>query len=227
MKRHQKQEPTPESTTEQLQQELYDATVSKQGIIADNFDEAPTLPTNVEELEALEKQDGVTVYYSFRADEVKQAMQIFQKNTIYRKNMIYSLIVLILFVLYLVQVLNNSESKFALFMCVLTVTVLLMIWYFPLSHIHTTVKAIASQENFETFRLSVYDNAILIGEGEQRNIFYYKDGQIRVWETDTLFVIGYAKQHVFVVPKRCFEEEQSQKMRALFQTGLENSYQKI
>jgi len=51
-----KQEPTPESTTEQLQQELYDATVSKQGIIADNFDEAPTLPTNAEELEALENK---------------------------------------------------------------------------------------------------------------------------------------------------------------------------
>ncbi len=90
-----------------------------------------------------------------------------------------------------------------MFMTVLSLTVLLFIWYFPLNHIRQIVKTISKMEYKEEYILTVYDSAIEIGENENSTIYLYEDAPIRIWETDELFIIGYDKVRVFVIPKRC------------------------
>lgn len=209
-----------------LNQEIHNAKISGQGLVADKFDDSPQIPVSSIELSEFEGKESFSVKYGFTAEEVKKALIIFQKNTIYKRNTIYSLIIAVLFITYLFQVIGGNQSKFGVFMCALTIAVLGMIWYFPLNHIKSIVKSVSAQDHEEIYDICFYDNAVVVGENESKNVFYYKDGLIRAWETDSLIIIGYAKQRIFVVPKRC-SKEKTQGITDFLRKGLGKNYKVI
>lgn len=212
-----------EKTADSIEQEETKQEVSDQGLITDTFDHVQPVTASDEKKDLIEGKEGIRVQYGFTADEVKDALKIFQKYTIYKKNIIYSLIIAVLFVVYAVSLIGNPSSKFNIFMAVLCFTVLLFIWYFPLNHIRQTVKAISKMEYKEEYILTVYDNAVEIGEDENSILYTYEKDPIRIWETDSLFIIGYDKFRVFVIPKRCC----SGKIEALserFRLGAKEKY---
>lgn len=212
---------------QEIEQNLYkdveSEIVSQKGVIADKFDYAPAVPISKEEKNEFENKDSVQVTYGFTAQEVEKALKVFQRQTIYKKNIIYSLIIAVLFFSYLYQIVRQSQTQFSTFMCVITVAVLGLIWYFPWNHIKSMVKAISNQEYKEDYILIVYDDAIAVGDLEDGNVFYYHDNKIKVWELSDMFVVGYNKQRIFVVPKRCCND-QVQKMSDLFREGLQQNY---
>lgn len=210
---------------EKSEKEVLDATVTKQGIVADKFDEAPPINATPEELDKLKDKDCIDIVYNFNADELEKALKIFQKYTIYKKNLIYSLVIGLLFVTYLVRIgMGKSQGSFDIFICVICVAVLGMIWYYPLNHIKTMVKTVRQNE-IEDFRMSVYDNAIVFGVGESATIIDYDSGHLRTWETDDLFIIGYEKQRIFLLPKRCLKDDNEiNAVSNLLSNGLKNKY---
>ncbi len=52
-------------------------------------------------------------------------------------------------------------------MTVISLTVLLFIWYFPLNHIRQIVKTVSQMEYKEEFILTVYNSGIDVGEDEK------------------------------------------------------------
>lgn len=222
--------PQPISVEQEIEQNLVkditERTISQNGLVADSFDEAPTIAITDTQWQEFENRQGIHITYEFRPEEVKKALQIFQRYTIYKKNIICSLIIAILFVCYLIQVVQQPDSKMGVFMCVLTVAALGFIWYFPFNHIHQTVKILQKQKQQEQYQIIIYDNALIVGEGEQQNVLYYKDQKLRVWETSDLFIIGYQKAHVFILPKRCCYE-QVENISKLLSENLPKDYLKL
>lgn len=222
-----KNESLEQQISDNLQREVEDQKISEYGISADQFDVEPKIEERItaeEENEFADKQ-AIQIHYGFRGEEVREALTVFQKNTIYKKNMIYSLIIVVLFGIYLLQLINQPNSNFSVFMCVITLAVLGIIWFFPKNHIRQMVKTIDAQEYKEEYLLSVYDNAVIVGDGPEKDIFYFDNPKIRVWETEELFIIGYEKIRVFVIPKRCCDGHDNE-ISHLFAEGLKNNYQK-
>lgn len=209
-------------------EEIKDATITKQGIVADKFDQAPPINATQEELKEFEEKNGVNITYNFNADELESGLKIFQKHTIYKKNLIYTLIIGLLFITYLVRIgIGQSQGNFDIFICVICVAVLGMIWYYPLNHIKTIVKVVRENE-IEDFKMTVYDNAIVFGENETATIINYDSGYLRVWEDSEKFVIGYEKQRIFLLPKRCIENQETvNKVSNLFKNGLGKKYTQL
>lgn len=213
---------------EKSAKEVLEATVTKKGIVADKFDEEPPINATPEELDKLKEKSGIDVTYNFNADELEVALKIFQKYTIYRKNWIYSLVIGLLFITYLVRLgMGKSQGTFDIFICVICVAVLGMIWYYPINHIKTMVKTVR-QNSIEDYKMSIYDDVIVFGEGETATIISYDSGQLRVWETNDLFIIGYAKQRIFLLPKRCLKnDEEIKNISDLLNNGLNNKYARL
>lgn len=216
-----------------LEKENKGELISAQGIVSNKYDEIPPVEISEDTEEGNDPFEGkecVSVVYGFHAQEVKKALQIFQKYMIYKKNLIYSLIICILFFLYLYKIVNQQNAdKFSVFMCVIIISALAFLWYFPLAHIRGITKSVEKMEYKEDFILNVYDNAIVVGEGSSKNTFFYSEGKLKVWENQDLFVIGHGKERVFAVPKRCVKggKEECRKISSLFQNGLDTNYRYI
>lgn len=202
----------------QTNQELKDAVLSEDGIISERFDGPVTLPSD-EGGEELEETIGVAIDYAFTPEEIKEALLLFQKKTIYRKNILFTGIIAVLFFVYLAQLISDGANTFNRMICIISVCVIAMIWYFPLQHVRQVVKAMRLQEDEIQYHMTIFPNAIRIGQGETASTVYYKDGQLQFWETEQLLVLGYAKQRLFALPKRCFPDR-VEEVRRLLSEGL-------
>lgn len=207
--------------------ELLQSNITNQGVVADKFDEAPPVNATKEELESFSKKDGIKIIYNFTAKEIENGLRIFQKYTIYKKNIIYSLIIGILFLVYIFKIgMGQNQSSFDIFICVICVAVLGMIWYYPLNHIKTIVKMI-EQNPIDDYVMSVYEDAVIFGENETATIIEYNSGYLKVWEDEEKFVIGYEKQRIFLIPKRCLDKNNSENISKIFKNGLGKNYTRI
>lgn len=196
--------------TEQLEQsDQPEQEVSNQGLLTDAYTGVTPIIASEDQREAVQGEEGIRIQYGFYADEIKTALKIFQREMLYKKYAIYSLILGVIFLIYLVSTINSQGSKFNLFMTVISLTVLLFIWYFPLNHIRQIVKTVSQMEYKEEFILTVYNSGIDVGEDEKSILYLYQEAPIRIWETDELFIIGYDKVRVFVIPKRCCEGKEA------------------
>lgn len=220
------EEEASEKELQQAEKEVAEALVSEQGIAGDRFDTFPAPSLEETVAEEVDDREHITIHYGFQPEEIKTALQIFQKHTIYKKNLIYSLIIGILFFLYLYRIIQTGKAEgFYLFMCVMIVAAIAYIWYFPLAHIKNVVKAISKTEYQENFILKVYEDSIQAGEGSDQVTFPFAEGKLMVWETEEMFIVGHAKQRVFALPKRCIETaEECQKISEIFQKGLAEKY---
>ena len=201
-------------------------TVSNQGLMADAFSGDTTLRSRPEQREGLEGEEGIRIQYGFHADEIKTGLKIFQREMLYKRYLIYSLILGVIFVIYLVTTIRSPGSKFNLFMTVLCLIVLLFIWYFPIQHIRQVVKSVNKMEYREDFILTVYDSGIDVGTDDSNIIYLYQKDPVRVWETDDLFIIGYEKVRIFVIPKRCCAGQEAAISEKL-QKGAGEKYKRI
>lgn len=207
---------TEQTEAERTEAELQQAVFTKAGIAGDRY-EGEIVPPKEEGADEFSDQESVDVWYDFTKEEIAQAMRIFQKQTLYKKNLLYTAIVLALFFIQFGQIVTGSTEKMSLVICVVCVAVLVMIWYLPLSHIRQVQKAMDTYETPPRFFMQIYRGAVRTGTGEQAVLFRFDSGEIRVFETNALFIVCYKNQSLFPIPKRCcLEQEES--MRRCFQT---------
>ena len=218
--------PGPEQPDETKQPDETPRTVSNQGLMADAFSGDTTLRARPDQQVGIEGEEGIPVRYGFTAGEIKSALKLFQKEMLYKRYLIYSLILGVIFVIYLVTTIRTPSSKFNLFMTIISLLVLLFIWYFPIQHIRQVVKAVNKMEYSEDFILTVYDSGVDVGTEGENIIYRYDSDPVRVWETDELFVIGYDKARVFVLPKRCCAGQEAA-LSEKFRTGAGEKYKRI
>lgn len=200
---------------------------ANQGVVGDSFSEIGDIPaTEDEDLKnRFDAADGIEVEYAFNGQQVKKALKIFQKHTLYKKYLIYTLLLVLMLILYVYRLATNY-SKVNLFMAILCVIVILFVWYVPLTHIRQIAKGVEASGLSDTFKITFYDEGIKLGEGESSTVFMYETEPLKAWETDDMFVIGYAKERVFAIPKS-YCEDNTEKISLILQNGLKEKYKRL
>lgn len=183
--------------------------------------EQKTLPhADIEE--RLNPEDAVKIHYTFKGDDVREGLKVFQRYTIYKRNIIYSLILAVVTAVYIGSYINDPSSSFAMFMSVLCIAILGLLWFLPNKHIKSTANAI--EELDMEYDMEIYPDCVRIIEEKGKFILVYGEEISLVLETDNLFVLCIGKQRAFILPKRYLEEENAAKIKAIFKEAMKENY---
>ena len=117
----------------------------EKGVEGDEYDILPPMEKADPNADRFAGKEGVLVRYSFNGAEVRQALKIFQRDTIYKKNAVYSLLLLIICMIYTVNLIKHPNEAFSMFLAALCLAVILFIWYLPKKHIKKAAQAADSE----------------------------------------------------------------------------------
>lgn len=198
-----------------------------QGVVADNYKDVPKLKVDANQDQDEDHGDGIDLKYGFTGQEAKEALKVFQRYTIRKRYMIYFLILAVLLIFYLYNIIFQNGSQVSMFIAVVCIAVMCFIVYLPHSHIKHTVSAIDANPYTEDYEMTVYQDGIRMGSGENANFVPYGKKNFRCWETEDLFIIGHEKQRVFILPKRCCPEEVMEPLIQRMKEGFGEAYQEV
>lgn len=174
-----------------------------------------------EELSEYKDKQGIEVYYDLREEEISPAIYLFQKMTIFRRNLVYSAVLAVIIILYLISVIMNPYYTFGIFMMVVALTVLGFLWYLPYRHRKSTSAAMGAVK--DTFKVTFYDDSMLIGEGEALYRLRYKEDKLKAVERNDMLLIFVGKEKFFALSFRCIGDRMEE-IRPLLQNALGENY---
>lgn len=214
---------TPEEETESVVEE---ENALSMGVTAEEYDICPELEKTAESEieEEVRDKEGIEIEYAFNGADIREGLKVFHRETIYKRNIIYSLLLLVIFVIYLVSILNNPGEGLSMFLAAMCVAVIAFLWYLPAKHIKKTAQA-ADQNNM-TFRMVIYDNCIRILQEHGSFLIHYRaDKEItKIIETPNLFLICCGKERVFLLTKRSLDEQTEECVRNIFRDKMGDKY---
>lgn len=170
------------------------------------------------ETNPFEGKEGVEIFYNLRADEVKKCLLLLQKEQIFKRNYIYTAVLAVIFILYLITVIQDPTYTMGMFMLALSAGVIVLIWMMAWRYRSSQAKAVSSVT--EDFNMTVYDTGILVHQenGDFRALF--SEPKFRVRELDDVFLLDLNRQRVYVLPKRCMDEGQVEALRRHFSGNM-------
>ena len=198
-------------------------TTIKSGVTAEEFDIEPEVAKDTPEIEdELKDKESIDIDYSFTGAEIGKALKIFQALTLTKKNIIYSAILMLVFGVYAANLIKDPKNTFSMFLAVMCVVVLAFIWLMPKRHIKKTVEAVEKQDM--SFKMSVYDTCIKIGEDGATYVMHYNKDITKIIDTDDMYLICAGKLRLFVLPKRYISEDKLPKVDAIFKDVMKENY---
>ncbi len=198
--------------------------VTAQGLDAEQYDVSKPW-VDGEKVEEEDELHGIEIKYDLAGSEVKKALKVFQKKTIFKKNMIYTVILAILFLLYLQMLYKDPNSTVAMILAPLCVAVIGFIWYLPARHIKATAQAV--ELNHDTFRIEICAEGILLNEQNGKYLISYNKPTTKCMELKEIFVICVSQKQVFAIPKRCIPSDKMDEVKKLLKDGLRDKYEVI
>ncbi|MDF2566655.1 MAG: hypothetical protein K0R90_111 [Oscillospiraceae bacterium] len=175
-----------------------------------------------QELSEYDEKQGIDVFYNLDEKEIIPALYLFQKRTIFKRNIIYSIILGIMFVFYLTAVITDPKYTIGIFLLGVSGVVMGFIWYLPYRHRRSTAAAIAAVK--EEFKISFYEDCMIVGEDDSRYKVSYAGEKVNGIEQNDKFILTVGKERLFVVPKRCINEQQTEEIRNLLINSLHENY---
>lgn len=195
------------------------------GIRTENYDIMPELKSQPEELAELEGKECVEVEYTFSGEDIRKGLKIYQGEILLLKNTIYTIVLAVLFGLYMVNIFRYPGQGLYYFLAALCLIVAGMLWYLPKRHIKKTAAAADMQEM--RFHMGVYDNCIRVWESAGGFVLHYQKEVTKVVDTPEHFLFCVGKERLFILPKRCLEPEQEAKIQAFVKDGMGDKYKVI
>lgn len=211
---------------EEISQDVeQDGSINSYGsITTSDYDELAPLESDEVENETSSQEQSIHINYSFKGEDVVEGLTTMQALLQFKKNMIYTGILLVIFFVYMLDF-ANIQSLILGGLCLVVIGV---IWIMPKIHIKRFVKA--ADENKVNFSIDIYSNHISVvnSASNQQPVKLAFNKQINnIIETDNLFVICSGKERVFILPKRCINENLHEFVREIFQIAMgDNFYQK-
>lgn len=191
---------------------------------ADNYDIHIPTPQPEDADARIAGKTPVRILYDMTGEEVTEGLKRFHKLTMYSKNLIYTIILFVIFCLYVYRI-STAETVDSLqyFLAALCVALVAFLWYMPHRHIKATREAVEKERN--TFTVDVYDTCIMVGEVENQTMVDFEMVKPRViaFETPLNFCVGVGKEKVFIIPKRCTQGCE-EAVRACLQKGFGDKF---
>ena len=175
------------------------------------FDHLPKVEQAEED--PFEGQQGVEIDYDLRPEEVKKGLLILQKEQVYKKNIIYSVILGVIFVLYLLSVIKDPNYTLGIFLMLLSITVIGFIWYMPYRHRTSMAKGVSGVEG--GFSIIVYENGLRVPQEQGKVDLLFRSG-VKVKDLEDMYLIDADRYRVYLLPKRCISEEDQAALSGIF-----------
>ena len=163
-------------------------------------------------------QKQVAVRYQLTADEVKCGLLRFQKKTVYKKNWLYTALLGIIFVLYSVNIIRNPQDGLSYFLAILSLAVIAFVWLTPYTHRRKMAKAVT--ETAESFLFTVCEKGLIAGEDENASYIFYEGEPVEVYAYPDMLIFNISKEKIFILPRRCADDESWAEAILLLKTGL-------
>lgn len=166
------------------------------------------------------------VNYNVTIPEEEKAFKLFQKIYVTKSNIIKTVVLGIVFVIFLSQLLNNIATYVSAIGLTVAVIGIFITWYNPVVIRKSLMKALKPLEN-DRYIFKLYEDAFTIEtvidesefeEGEERispppRIVWKNAGNFEVRELDDMFVIIMKKETIYVLPKRCMVDKTEEIIR--------------
>lgn len=166
------------------------------------------------------------VNYNVTLKEEDKAFRLFQKLFVRKSNIIKTIVMGLVFAVFLVQFLDNKNSYISLIGMTIAAVGIFITWYNPVMIRKGLMKALAPLEK-DRYIFKLYNDAFSIEtvideseyeEGEERispppRVVWKDKSDFLVHELDEMFCIIMKKETIYVLPKRCMDDNQAEIVR--------------
>lgn len=190
-------------------------------LAAEEYGSGPApVDEKVEELDAspFDEKTGVEIYYDLKSDEVKKGLLILQKEQTFKRSIIYTVILGVLFCVYVYYVIRDPSFTMGYFMLALAAGVMVVIWMMMWKFRTSQAKAVSRVT--EDFNMTVYDTGILVHQENGDFRALYTEPKFHIRELDDLFLLDLNRQRVYILPKRRMTEEQVSALQKYFENNI-------
>lgn len=185
--------------------------------------------TSLNDNNSIEMPQGDTlcqIDYNVTLKEEDKAFRLFQKLYVRKSNIIKTIVLSLVFVVFLMTYLSDKNSYISLIAMTVAVVGIFITWYNPVMIRKGLMKALAPLEK-DRYIFKLYDDAFTIEtvidesefeEGEERispppRVVWKDKSDFEVYELDDMFCIIMKKETIYVLPKRCMDDEKAEIVR--------------
>lgn len=178
--------------------------------------------------------------YDVKNSEEEEAFITFQKKYVYKSNIIKTVIFGILAILFLVSFIRSPKEYLNPVLMVICLTVIFVVWFNTKKIRTSLMQALKVLEN-DRYIFTLYDDRFsietILDESEfdedeeilviKPRVVYFKDITLSVIEKLDMFVLILKKDTIYVLPKRCFDENASKELHDKFSSLLGEDFETL
>lgn len=157
----------------------------------------------------------IPVSYNLTEEEVETGMKAFQKKHLFKRNLIFTILFGLVLVFYLIDLFLRTPSTVTYLGTIVCIAVVFIIWYNPVRHRKQVAKAMAQIE--EPFTMDIYDEYIFVKEENGGFRIMYNNPSNFILNQKDKYIISVGKERIYILPKRCLDEEQQAGINQKFQ----------
>lgn len=159
-----------------------------------------------------DKKKYFKVSYDLRPDEIKLGLKRFQKETRKKRRYLYiALCLVVVLINFYDMVCRHNISPYNYFFIGASFAVIYIIIYTPILHRNNIAKAVANEKL--KFSMRFYDDLIYIKQSEGSNRIPYTSLDNKFIEDDEKFMVICSDQSMYIVPKRCLNDDKIAKIK--------------
>lgn len=196
-----------------------DSMINENGeLLTEPYDNNVKMTEGEDAFSVFEGQKQIPIQYKLIAEEVSLGLLRFQKGTVYKKNLIYTIVLAIIFVIYVVKLFFNPKDGLGYFLCILSVAVIGFIWLLPWRHRKKMAKAISEMDDI--FQLTVCEKGLIAGTDENASYIFFENEPVEVMAYPDMILFNICKEKIFILPRRCMEENIWFEVKEMLKAGL-------
>ena len=197
---------------------------------------------NINENEKIESAELpiITVNYDVKNEEEGQAFLLFQKRFVYKKNWIKTAAFAVVAVLFLISIIRYPDRPMNYMLFAVCLAAIFVIWH-NTRKIRTSLMEALKMLEDDKYLFTLYDDKFRIEtietettdeNGEEippipPRVVKFSDITLHVFETEDKFVLVLKKDTIYVLPKRCMNNDQIEILRNKFKEKLSEDFEKI
>ena len=171
--------------------------------------------------------------YNVKNSEEEQAFTAFQKKYVYKGNYIKTALFGVVAVLFLISFIRDPKEYLNPVLMFVSLAFIFVIWFNTFKIRKSLLQALKVLEN-DKYIFTLYDDKFsietILDESEfeedeeiptvQPRIVNFKETEIYVIENIDMFILILKKDTIYVLPKRCFDENISKELSDKFKSEL-------
>ncbi len=191
-------------------------------------------------MDEINENPVLTVNYDVKNEEEGQAFLFFQKKYVYKKNWIKTIAFAIVALVFLWSVYKTPDQPLNYMLVAICVAAIFVIWH-NTRKIRTSLMDALKILEGDKYLFSLYEDKFTIETVEaetvdengeplppiQPRVVTFADTTLNVFEAEDKFIIVLKKDTIYVLPKRCMNEEQIAVLRNTLSEKLKEDFEKL